>query len=160
MQLTIQPMTRSGVLAMASWCYPPPYDIYNLPFPPSDAEVQYILDPAVAYHEIRDAAGEIVGFCAFGADGQVPGGDYRSAALDIGMGVHPDLTGQGLGHGFGQAVVNFACSHYAPAQLRVTIAAFNLRAQRVWQRLGFQPIAHFETATGMPFIIFTWERTS
>ena len=157
MQLTIQPMTRSGVMAIASWRYPPPYDIYNLTFPPSAADVQYFLDPAIAYHEIRDGAGELVGFCSFGADGQVPGGDYRTAALDIGMGIHPDLTGQGLGHSFGQAVIDFACSHCAPAQLRVTIANFNLRAQRVWQRLGFQPVTSFaaRVGDGLPFTIFT-----
>ena len=156
MQLTIQPMTRSGVMAIASWRYPPPYDIYNLTFPTSAADVQYFLDPAIAYHEIRDGAGEIVGFCSFGADGQVPGGDYRTAALDIGMGIHPDLTGQGLGHNFGQAVIDFACSHCAPTQLRVTIATFNARAQRVWQQLGFQPVASFASVGNeMPFTIFT-----
>lgn len=43
---------------------------------------------------------------------------------------------------------------YAPQRLRVTITAFNQRAQRVWQSLGFQPVAHFGRAgDGMPFIV-------
>lgn len=149
-------MTSAGARIMASWQYPEPYAIYTLPSPPSEEEMAYYLDPAMAYHEILDESGALVGFCSFGEDGQVPGGDYRDDALDLGMGMRPDLTGQGLGKRFALAVVNFACSHYAPPQLRVTIAAFNTRAQRLWQGLGFQPTLHFASkVNNSPFIIFT-----
>lgn len=155
MELTIRPMTAAGARVMASWQYPAPYAIYTLPSPPTEEEMAYYLDPAMAYHEMLDETGVLVGFCSFGKDGQVPGGDYSDDALDIGMGVRPDLTGQGLGQHFASVVVEFACSHYAPSSLRVTIAAFNTRAQRLWQRLGFQPTSYFcRPNNELPFIIF------
>lgn len=47
---------------------------------------------------------ELVGFFSFGAEAQVPGGDYDNAkALDIGLGMRPDLTGKSLGLGFVEA---------------------------------------------------------
>lgn len=156
MKLTIIPLSRSGIEAITSWRYEPPYDIYNLAHPPSAEAVGYFQNPAFAYHEIQDEAGEIVGFCSFGADGQVPGGDYSQEALDIGMGMRPDLTGQGLGSTVAATVVDFAVAQYAPSMLRVTIAAFNHRAQRVWLKMGFQHTERFgREADQMPFIVLS-----
>lgn len=153
MKLTIVPLRRAAVDAIAAWRYDPPYDLYNLDHPPTAEAIAYFLDPAYAYHELLDEAEELVGFCTFGVDAQVPGGDYHVDALDIGMGIRPDLTGRGLGATFAAAVVAFAVAHYAPQRLRVTIAAFNQKAQRVWLRLNFQPVAHFgRTGDGMPFV--------
>lgn len=155
MKVTIVPLQRAAIDIMAAWRYDAPYDLYNLDHPPLAADIAYFLDPAYAYHEIHNDAGDLVGFCTFGVDAQVPGGDYSVDALDIGMGVRPDLTGHGLGATFAAAVVAFAIAHYAPPRLRVTIAAFNQRAQRVWLGLGFQPVAHFgRTGDGMPFTLF------
>ncbi|ASC72470.1 hypothetical protein XM38_034270 [Halomicronema hongdechloris C2206] len=46
------------------------------------------------------------------------------------------VTGLGMAYGI---------AHYNAARLRVTIAAFNQRALRVWHRLGFQPMDRFVT---------------
>lgn len=155
MQLSIQPIHRNFALQMCHWRYEPPYDIYNLAEPPGEETLQYLLDPTVAFHAIVDEAGQLVGFCSFGEDGQVPGGDYSTDALDIGMGVHPNYTGQGLGATFAAVVVEFARRTYAPQKVRVTIAHFNERAQRVWQKLGFERVAQFESLNnGAPFVIF------
>ena len=156
MKLTIQPMTKPNVPEMTSWQYEPPYDVYNLDHPPDEEDYAYYLDPAFAYHEILTETGEMVGFCSFGEDGRVGGGDYSQEALDIGMGIRPDWTGQGYGSMFGEAVVAFAKEHYKPSMLRVTIMASNQRAQRVWQKMGFEEIGRFDSAhNGMPFIMYT-----
>ena len=154
MQLTIIPINQADLAQIVGWRYAPPYDFYNFADAPNAETAAALLDPALAFHAIHDESGSVVGFCSFGADGQVPGGDYREAALDIGMGVAPTYTGRGLGRTFAAAVIDFALIHYAPQQLRVTIAAFNERAQRVWLALGFQPVAHFgRTGDAMPFIV-------
>lgn len=85
-----------------------------------------------------DENSELVAYCSFGQDGQVTGADYRDQALDIGMGIRPDLTGRGKGAEYAKAVLEFADSFFKPKAFRVTIAAFNKRAIRVWQKLGFQ----------------------
>jgi RimJ/RimL family protein N-acetyltransferase len=83
----------------------------------------------------------------------VSGGDYRSAALDIGMGVRPDLTGRGTGASFAAAVIDFALKSFVPPALRVTVAAFNLRAQRVWIKNGFQATQSFVSPSGRAYVI-------
>ena len=79
---------------------------------------------------------------------QVPGGSYDSAALDTGGGLRPDLTGKGLGREAIRAGLAFGRERFAPAAFRVTIATFNVRAQRVVRSLGFGPVASFHATTG------------
>ena len=93
-------------------------------------------------------------FRSFGQDGQVTDGHYRDSALDIGIGVRPDLTGRGKGIEYANAVLKFAESKLSPKAFRVTIAAFNKRALRVWQKLEFEHQQSFERKSdGMQFIV-------
>lgn len=156
MNLTISPITAADLVQIIGWRYTPPYDFYNFADPPDADTIAELLDPVLALHALYAESGDLVGFCSFGEDGQVPGGDYAEEALDIGMGVAPDYTGRGLGRIFAAAVVAFALAQYSHRRLRVTIAAFNERAQRVWLALGFQPVARFGRAgDGLPFVVLT-----
>jgi [ribosomal protein S18]-alanine N-acetyltransferase len=140
MNLTVLPINEAYARQIINWRYPPPYHIYDLASSdPDDMEtaVSYLITPHFQFHCLMDEHDQIVAFCSFGIDGQIPGGDYSVEAIDIGMGVRPDLTGKGLGIHFAQAVVDFASTSFAHSLLRVTIASFNLRAQRVWQKQGF-----------------------
>lgn len=159
-EFIFSPLTQSDAAAMLDWRYEPPYDIYNLASTNPDERketIAYLLDPEHNFHLISSPNGRVVGFCSFGLDAQVPGGDYSQPALDIGLGLHPVLTGKGLGRSVVGAVLNFAGSHFQPERFRVTIAAFNKRAQCVWQQHGFRPVQRFVAKTGAerPFIIFT-----
>lgn len=141
---------------MLGWRYSPPYDLYNLTMTGAAAAdlVRFLADPANQYYALLDAAGDLVAYCCFGADAQVPGGDYTHSALDIGLGVRPDLTGHGLGGRFVAAVLAFAAQTFPPAPFRVTIAVFNQRAQRVWAAAGFRPVQTFtRPSDNMPFVI-------
>jgi RimJ/RimL family protein N-acetyltransferase len=150
----------NDVRAFLRWRYEPPYDIYNLYSGDEidkekfEKEVRYFLDPCHACHSIFNQDGVLVGYCTFGKDGQVPGGDYSADALDIGLGVHPDWTGQGHGTTFARAVLDFANRGFSPVAFRVTVAEFNKRALRVWSKLGFQPVQTFIFAPeNRPFVI-------
>jgi [ribosomal protein S18]-alanine N-acetyltransferase len=114
-------------------------------FNPADAKanLRYLLDPVNNFRAILDATGALVGFCSYGVDGQVPGGDYRVNALDIGMGIRPDKTGRGHGTAYARAVVQYGVEHYGASKARVTIAHLNLRARRVWENLGFRLVSEF-----------------
>jgi phosphoserine phosphatase RsbU/P len=152
--LTFTPIDSSAAHEIVTWHYEPPYDIYNLEDSPNS--IDYALDPTNNYYALRTEDDQLVGFCSFGLDAQVPGGDYRGEALDIGMGIRPALTGQGLGTQFIAAAVRYAQYKYSPSQLRVTIAVFNLRAQRVWQKNGFRPVETFKHNTSdREFVILT-----
>jgi ribosomal-protein-alanine N-acetyltransferase len=89
----------------------------------------------------------LIGFRSFGADGQVPGGLYDDSALDTGGGLRPELTGRGLGRAAIGTGLEFGRERFAPPAFRVTIATFNVRAQRVVTALGFRNIGHFAATT-------------
>jgi len=103
------------------------------------------------YHD-----GELIGYCSFGRDAQVPGGDYSEEALDIGLMIKPELTGQGQGTGFVANIIKHAAESYKTSKLRVTILNSNLRAKRVWEKNGFQQIQSFERKSDKTnFVIMT-----
>jgi ribosomal-protein-alanine N-acetyltransferase len=137
-------MDEASVQAIARWRYEPLYNIYSLDGENEHELVQTFLNPAYHYYQVRDETGDLVAYCCFGPDARVPGGDYAAGALDVGLGVRPDLTGQGQGSAFVAAVLDFARRTFAPPVLRVTVAEFNRRAQRVWQKAGFRPVQTFE----------------
>ncbi|NNC92887.1 MAG: GNAT family N-acetyltransferase [Acidimicrobiia bacterium] len=141
-ELTVRPVTEEDVRDFAEWRYEPPYDVYSITEAVEEA-VAYFLSPETNGHVIlRD--GELAAFCTFGADARVPGGDYSGPGLDIGLGVRPSLAGRGLGSSFVQAVIVFARQNLDDRRLRVSIAAENERALRVWSQAGFTETQRFQ----------------
>src|SRR5688572_13654455 len=160
MSHTLAPLDAANARAIIGWRYPPPYAVYNVLAEGEVLEnlVNFLADPLNRYYSILDEREELVGFCCFGLDAQVPGGDYRVEALDIGLGVRPDLTGQGHGMDFVLCVLEAASRLFAPSKVRVTIAAFNTRAQRVWEKVGFQRTHRFNrNQDSEPFVILLKE---
>ena len=146
MSFTFAPMDEEEARAVAAWTYEPPYDVYDVPSAHRDESVQAFLVPDLGYHAAR-RDGDLVGFCCYGPDARVPGGDYRrDDLLDVGLGLRPDLTGRGLGQAFVQAVLTFAESTRAPTGYRLTVAGFNQRAIRVYERAGFAVDHTFDRA--------------
>lgn len=141
MSIEIRPVTEPDIREFITWRYDPPYDGYNITDDPDEA-VAYFLSPGVECHVLVDSD-ELIGFCTFGADAQVPGGDYFENRLDIGLGIRPDLTGRGNGSTYVAAVVDLALEEHTG--LRVTIAEQNARAIRVWEANGFQRVQRFES---------------
>lgn len=153
-----EPMNDRHAREISSWRYDPPYDFYDPASDPDD--LAELLDPEkrTAYHAaLRE--GELVGFLCFGREARVPGGDYDDAqVLDVGLGLRSDLTGRGLGLGFVLASLKFARERFSPAGFRLSVATFNERAIKVYERAGFEPAGTFTRhATGgeRPFLLMT-----
>jgi ribosomal-protein-alanine N-acetyltransferase len=144
MLYTFRAVTEADARAILAWRYPEPYAIYNADPATLDQALVTLLDPANAYFAALTPDGQVAGYCCFGADARVPGGDYSdTSALDVGLGLRPDLTGGGRGLDFVRAVLAFGRSRFAPARFRLTVAAFNLRAQRVYTRAAFRVAGRF-----------------
>ena len=111
-RLTFQPLEQEHALAILNWRYLPPFDYYNFDADSFQEDLHYLLDSKNAFFAILNLQEEPEGYCSFGVDGQVPGGHYNTEALDIGMGIRPDLTGQGRGKQYAQAVVNYGANRY------------------------------------------------
>ncbi|WP_420642591.1 GNAT family N-acetyltransferase [Candidatus Leptofilum sp.] len=160
-RLKFEPLTAVHIAEILTWRYEPPYDIYNMGDGTADPvglteAIDYFTQPEYHFQAmVRRPEGDLAAFCSYGPDGQVGGGDYSLPALDIGMGVHPANTGRGLGSMFAGAAIAYAEQTFNTPRLRVTIAEFNLRAQKVWQRHGFVYAQRFVSHVGKrPFIIF------
>ena len=143
MALTLRPATDNDVRTFVEWRYDTPYDVYDITTSLDEAVI-YFLDPTIHCHTLVDE-GEVAGYCTFGEDGRVPGGNYDGDGLDIGLGVKPARTGSGEGHRYVSAVVDHAAATFGSRQLRVTIAVGNKRARRVWSGAGFVEISRFIT---------------
>ncbi len=145
-------MDEDSARRIQAWRYDGPYAVYDPG--PGEETLQAFLDPRNAYYAISDEAGDLVAYACFGPDARVPGGDYDDAALDVGLGMRPDLTGRGLGLGMVEAILDFARGAYAPTAFRLTVAAFNRRALRVYQRAGFRLVQAFaHTQNGKLFVL-------
>jgi [ribosomal protein S18]-alanine N-acetyltransferase len=138
----IVPMTAAYAAEIATWRYPAPYDCYDM----TGADPAFLAGPESGFFALTDETG-LIGFRSFGADGQVPGGDYDDSALDTGGGLRPDLTGKGIGREAIRTGLEFGAQRFHPAAFRVTVATFNVRAQRVIAALGFRQTGTFRATT-------------
>ncbi|MGB0387075.1 MAG: GNAT family N-acetyltransferase [Ardenticatenaceae bacterium] len=166
MPFTFTPIREAEARQIALWRYEGAYAFYNgdaEDIEQIEASVQSYLNPAYHYYSMRNESAELIGYCCFGEDARVTGGDYsgndREEALDVGVGMRPDLTGQGHGTAFMAAILDFARHHFAPHTFRVTIASWNNRALRLAQKAGFQPEATFISPSGTEFTILTRKAT-
>ena len=136
-------MQAADADAVASWRYQPPYDFYDTAADPSslvevlDARrwghiffsVFSSLDPSSSPPESGDE--ELAGFLELTAR---PG-----EVIEIGLGLRPDLTGQGLGLSFVEACLDFARQRSRPRAFALDVATFNQRARVVYEKAGFVP---------------------
>ena len=148
MRFALKPITPDDARVISRWRYEGSYSVYD----GDPTSVDSLLRPRLRYHSVFDESGDLVGYFCFGKDAQVaPGkrlGVYeRTLALDIGLGMRPDLTGQGLGEEFVCAGLQFARETYSPPAFRLTVAAYNDRAIRVYERVGFETIVTFGAPT-------------
>jgi RimJ/RimL family protein N-acetyltransferase len=154
MRYAFTPIQREEAQVIATWRYEGGYSLYD----GDPAGFETLLRPDYRVHVGRDEHGELIGFCSFGEDARVAGCAYLDDALDVGLGMRPDLVGQSLGIGFTRAVLDFAQREYSPSAFRVTIAGFNRRAQRLCLALGFHETARFpQEGSGDEFVVFRRE---
>jgi [ribosomal protein S18]-alanine N-acetyltransferase len=147
MPYAIRPMRESDARAIAEWRYPGVYAFYDADQDPDD--LAELLDPAGwgrEYFAADDDAGRLAGFFVFKSVGE---------AVDVGLGLRPDLVGAGLGLAFLQTGLRFATEALGARAFELRVAAFNRRAITVYERAGFGQVEHYEHATNgrvHPFI--------
>jgi RimJ/RimL family protein N-acetyltransferase len=159
LNITCEPITPKTARLLAAWRYPAPYETYNVGDEPAAlAEMLDARSPWFAAFDsnARDADGEPIGYCCFGTSAEVGWtGDPRlwttdDQTLSVGLGMRPDLTGQGLGLSFFEAVLNFAAQRFSPTAFRLFVLPFNQRAIHVYERAGFRQIGERVVLVGSP----------
>ena len=121
MKPTIRLASAATFAEMASWRYESPYDFY-------DGDVDPVLNPE-RFYEALGEDGSLVGFYYF---------EEKGDALEIGLGLRPDLTGRGHGLEFFVEGLEFGRRRFRPSRLILNVAAFNERAIKVYERAGFR----------------------
>ena len=138
--LRVRPLGRRDAEAIAAWRYQEPWSVYN---PRLGDEP---LSSAAGYHAVVDGEGTLVGFVCIGQEARVPGLPAADGITDIGVGMHPDLVGQGLGRAFGAAAVDHVRHVCGDGPLRVVVQSWNQRSLRLARRLGFREAGSHECA--------------
>ena len=142
-ELCWRPMDEAAARAIVGWRYDGAYTLYNTAKEEIGATVRTLCAPQHRYFAISLLDGDLLGFCCFGEDARVPGGNYSDAALDIGIGIQPVLLGRGLGRRLLRQALTFANQQYAPPRFRATVATFNQRALNLCRSAGFQESSRF-----------------
>jgi RimJ/RimL family protein N-acetyltransferase len=144
MEITIAAGSDELQQVISTWRYPEPYDFY-------DGDAEPVLNPE-RFFAARDEQGDVLGFYYF---------EEKRPDLDYGLGLRPDLTGQGLGLEFFRAGLAFAHERYRPRQVFLQVAEFNERARRVYEQAGFRVVSShvrsFERFGDVPFLTMAEE---
>ena len=119
MQFTFRLMDEADVRAVQTWRYSGEYAVYNFSADDDPAE---LLDRRSPYYAAQDERGKLVGFFCFGTSAAITGspepgvyGPDRSVL--IGLGLRPNLTGQGVGLALVNAGLAFGREQFAPFSL-------------------------------------------
>lgn len=147
-------------VAIADWEYEPPYTMYNLGGSPL-AVLEFLTGP---YYSVR-SDGILVGFFCYGSAARVKHENseylYRdSTYLDVGLGLRPDMCGQGFGLGFLEGGLRFAQDRMGAVRFRLTAVSDNVRAIKVYRRAGFRELGRFQRPglkQTMEFIVMVYD---
>ena len=142
LQYTFTLISKEDVRELRTWRYPEPYTMYSMAGN-EDGDDTEMLDRRSPYYAVRNEQGELAGFFCYGTaalpwESQVSGLYSEDHILPIGLGMRPDLTGQGLGMNFVVTGLNFAREHFAPRSFLLYVLTFNVRAARVYEKAGFR----------------------
>ncbi|PXY82799.1 GNAT family N-acetyltransferase [Bifidobacterium asteroides] len=118
-------------LIARKWHYSDTYSFYDMENDPEDFEE--IITPKLRgdkYYQVLNDKDELVGyFCLERLSEQ---------KVEVGLGLRPDLTGRGLGLNFVTEIEAFIQNNSNYRIIVLSVASFNKRAIKVYQRAGFK----------------------
>ena len=128
--MRVRDLTPADLDDIAGWRYDDRWAVYDSDGP---------LDPELGYWAVVEGSREnerLVGFGCLGDDARVLGLPEADGVLDVGVGMRPDLVGQGRGPEFAATVIDFAHARGA-TRLRAVVQDWNIRSLRLVERLEF-----------------------
>ncbi|HEY6567901.1 MAG TPA: GNAT family protein [Actinomycetota bacterium] len=129
MNFSVRALTLEDAEAISGWRYPPPYDVYDVPNDPGqDADLGEPSGWGSWWFAVDDDASDLAGYLELHQIGD---------EVEIGLGMRPDATGQGLGASFVEAALDFARARWSPGSFGLDVFPWNERAIRTYERAGF-----------------------
>lgn len=153
--LHVVPMQEEHAELICGWKYAPPYNIYSwLPWEQMKAIEVEFGDAQLRqqqYAIILDQHDQVYGFAQYFPLQHV---------TRIGLGMRPDLCGQGLGKAFVTAIVQEAIRRNPSNEIDLEVLTWNNRAIQVYLKSGFviQDTYERQTPSGLkPFHCMVYE---
>jgi len=130
MEYAFKVMTQEQAEDIAyNWHYSDDYSFYNMEADKQDLEE--FLNPEIRRESmfVVTKKDEVIGFFSFNR--------VDPLTIDIGLGMKPNRTGRGEGEQFVKAGLEFAKSKYTPNTITLSVATFNQRAIKLYDKIGF-----------------------
>ncbi|MGH0585229.1 GNAT family N-acetyltransferase [Bacillus mycoides] len=129
-------MSRAEAEEIAyNWHYEGEYSFYDIEADEEDL-AEFLEDESRGNHTFSvKENGTLIGFFSFS--------NINNQTVDIGLGMRPDITGNGFGLQFVKAGIAFSKEKYGCNYITLSVAAFNERAIKVYKRAGFEAVGTF-----------------
>lgn len=129
--MNISKLSQINAVKISNWHYPDDYSFYNTDADLEDYNEILSVDlRADKFFQVLTANNELLGYFV------VEPTDVRDV-YEVGLGMAPEFTGIGKGSRFVHVIIEFISRVYKPIKLLLNVAEFNVRAQKVYQRMGF-----------------------
>ena len=141
-KIKITAMTKEYSRLISLWKYDGEYSLYD----EDEGNPEGCMDGT--HHACTDEAGELIGYFSFGEDARIPTIEeyiFDDEYLDVGLGLRPDLCGKRMGLSFLINGLDYAKMMFNTTHFRLSVAAFNERAIKVYKKAGFyteQEVTH------------------
>ncbi len=120
------------------WKYPDEYSFYDMTEDSEDyAEIVSENLRGDRYYSVFED-GILIGYFCFYEEDEF---------VEIGLGLRPDLTGQGKGIEFLNLITDFIINKTNNKSLRLSVAKFNKRAIKVYKKAGFYEVSNKKVNT-------------
>lgn len=138
----VRPMTEEDAEQICAWTYEPPYHLYGfLPWNQTKALGIEMGDPDIRrdqYVSVTNTAGELAGFAQL-----FP----LVGVTRLGLGMRPDMLGQGQGASFVQVIADEALRRHPEDEIDLEVLTWNERAIRAYKKAGFRITDTYERPT-------------
>lgn len=131
MKLEFRAPIKSDIEDILTWKYDGIYSFYDNSIQKEKIEwIESFIDSDDNF-SIYNEQNELVGNCSF---------YYIEEFFCLGVQMRPELTGKGFGTEFVRAIINFGEKKYNLSYIDLTVAKFNKRAIKVYEKVGFKII--------------------
>lgn len=147
MNYTFAVMTQEEAEEIAyNWHYGGEYSFYDIGADQEDL-AEFLNDESRGSNTFAvKENGNLIGFFSFCK--------INNQTVDIGLGMRPDITGNGFGLKFVNAGLDFSKEKYGCNYITLSVATFNERAIKVYKRAGFEAVGTFIQKTNGSYFEF------
>jgi len=125
-------MTEEHGRQICTWRYPEPYAVFNWsPWAELERNSEEFANPHIREEQFEAVLGDDGQLCGFAQFFPLTGWTR------LGLGLRPDLCGQGLGPSFTLAIVGRAMERKPMDKIDLEVLTSNLRAIRAYTKIGF-----------------------